>query len=409
MGPYSTYLLWPQVVFFMPETNPQAHEITDSWRTKLRLKAGIMAGTTLMAALGVPTNPGPAQAAKRTAGIERVGISTNEVFTDNLQEAEDAAQKIEDLGATAVRFFYPLNKGTAWQNYRLETCNAFRAAYDHHLQPIVAFVGFDKSGRGYVPSSTTEIQQFITTAGSILWTVASNKDSQHPGGCVPEQKHFMIEGINEINNEPAFNRDVGSQTPAQAIIIDSRLSKALKKEAARPEIDATVEFGEALAVGNQDVVGFLRAEGQERVVKGLDNPYDFIDVHPYPKDPTADPSVTMTKLYGPLKQAINTGFPGTALDWGEVGTNTLDPPADIAEAYSPPVPKTLGVSETTQARYITRVLKTAASEGTSWVTFFGLQDDGIGSMPSSGEYYADGSAKDSLPAIRRQINKYQAG
>jgi len=336
-----------------------------------------------------------------------VGISTNDIFTDNLDKAEAAAQQIEDLGATAVRFFYTLNKGTAWQNYTQETCNAFQAAYDHHLQPIVAFRGYDEDGPGYVPSSPTEMRQFNTTAASIIWTVASNKDAQHPGGCVPQQKNFIFEGINEINADPPFNRYLDANTPVQALIMDSRLSRTLKKEAARPEIQATVSFGESLSVGSHDVLGFLKAQAQAETDLNIQNPYDFIDVHPYPKNPTDDPSITMANLDKPINDLLNSSFPGTKLVWGEIGVETVDPPASEASAYSPPVSHAIGVSESTQAKYITNFLKTAATEGSPWVTLFGLQDDGNGSTPSSGEYYVSGNPKSSEPAIKYQIGKYK--
>lgn len=377
------------------------------WPNKLKIKAGIAIGILALSTAATTTESQSAQAASKAPGIERVGFSTNDLFNQNLAEAETVAAKIQAMGGTAVRIFYTLNKNTAWQNYAQETCNAFQAAYDHQLQPIVTFRGYDESGPGYVPQSPTEIKQLGTTAASIIWTVASNKDSQHPGGCVPGQKNFIFEGINEINNGYPFNRNLGVNTPAQALMIDSKLSQALKKEAARPEIQANVTFGEALAVGNHDVVGFLNSQAQFEIDLKLNNPYDFIDVHPYPKNPTDDPSITMANLYPTLSKLINNSFHGAKLVWGEIGVNTTDPPTAEAANYTPPVSHILGVSEATQVKYITNVLKTAAAEGTPWVTLFDVQDDGNGSMPSSGEYYVSGTPKSSLGPIAYRLRQYQ--
>jgi hypothetical protein len=158
-------------------------------------------------------------------------------------------------------------------------------------------------------------------------------------------------------------------------------------------------------VANHDAVGFLTAEGQAAKALKLKNPYDFIDIHPYPKDPTADPSVTMNNLYGPVTDIIDDYFPGSELAWGEVGINTINPPAAESVDYQPPVSMNIGVSETTQAKYITNVLKTAAAEGTPWVTIFNVQDDGSGSMPSAGVFYKNGKPKSSQPAVRYRIGQ----
>jgi hypothetical protein len=388
----------------MPETNPIQLEYQSSWLAELRMKAGILAGVAALAGVAVTAESRPAEAASKDTGIGLVGFSDNEIFTEDRDQAEGTAAKIQMMGGNAVRIFYPLNKNTAWENYAKKTCNAFQAAYDHGLQPIVTFDGYDESGLGYVPTSNKEVKQFITTASSIIWTVGSNKAPGLPGGCVPGVKHFIFEGMNEINN-PTFNRKLSDQTPAQTIAMDYKFSKALKREAARPEIGGSVEFGVSLAVANHDAVGFLNAEGQAEKAMKLKNPYDFIDVHPYPKDPTADPSVTMNNLYGPLTDAIDSYFPGSELAWGEIGINTVNPPTAESGDYQPPVSLKIGVSEATQVKYITNVLKTAAAEGTPWVTIFNVQDDGGGSMPSAGVFYKDGSPKSSLAAVRYRIGQ----
>jgi hypothetical protein len=391
------------VVFFMLSENQVPSVERQNWRDKLMIKTGISAGVLVLAATAASAKP--ASAAEKSAGSTEVGFSDNNIFNRDPAAAESVAQKIQQMGGNVVRIFYPLNKDTAWENYQNETCNAFKAAYDHQLQPIVAFRGYDGSP-GYVPYSRKEITQFATTAASIIWTVASNKDARHPGGCVPEQKSFVFEGINEINNSSPFNRNLGVNTPVQALRIDSALSRALRKTAARPEIQATVSFGEALAAGNHDPIKFMNDQAQVSTKPGLNVQYDFVDIHPYSKDPTADPSLTMQALYKPALDSINTLSPGAKLVWGEIGVNTINPPASEAANYSPPVSNTVGVSETTQVKYITNILKTAASEGTPWVTLFGTQDDGSGSMPSSGEDYVSGKPKTSKPFIRYQIGKY---
>jgi hypothetical protein len=374
--------------------------------TKLRLKVGMLAGIAAVAGLAATAKSNPAEAASAyTPGIEDVGFTTSRMFNENLEEAETTAEQIQRMGGTVVRIFYPLNKGTAWQNYHTETCNALKAAYDHQLEPIITFLGYDENGLGYVPRTNKQIKQFITTAASILWTAASKKDSENPGGCVQGLKNYKFEGINEINYT-TFNRSLDDQTPAQALANDARLSKAIKKEAAKPEIDVHVEFGEALSVGSHDVIGFLTRQGQTAKNLRIKNPYDFVDIHPYPKNPTDDPSITMTKLNEPLNQLIDTYFPGTERVWGEVGINTSNIPSIEANGYETGVPDNIAVSESTQTRYVTNILKTAAAQETPWITFYSVQDDGGGSMPSAGSFYVSGRPKGNQPAIRYQIGKY---
>jgi hypothetical protein len=398
-------------LFMFREKSSQTIEATPAWRDRLKMKASILAGAAALGGAAVTAVSHPASAAENTTPTMDVGFSTNRIFDKDLSKAEAIAQQIQSMGGTVVRIFYPLNKNTAWENYRQETCNAVQAAYDHGLQPIFTFVGYDLNGRAYVPETNTEIRQFATTEASIFWNVASNKDGAHPGGCVPQAKHWIIEGINEPNNDD-FNRDLGDQTPAQMLQLDARLSEALKKEAAKPEIGATVEYGEALAVGNHDVVKYLSDQAQAKADKGINNPYDFIDIHAYPKDPTADPSETMKKLYGPIKFILNQSFKGSELVWGEEGVNTTTNPLAPDIYYYNWLPSRVnGVSEATQAKYMTNILKTASQEGSPWVTFFSVQDDGGGSMVSSGVFYngpdpEHPTPKSSQPAIRYQIGKY---
>ena len=360
-----------------------------------------MPRTTIIPAATV--NPAAEAASNYTPGIGELGFSTNDIFTDDLAEAENTAQQIQKMGGTAVRIFYILNKNTAWENYRERTCNAFQAAHDHDLQPIVTFVGYDEDGRGYMPTSKKEVKQFITTASSIIWTVASNKGPGRPGGCVPDQKHFIIEGPNEPNND-LFNRGLNTQTPVTSLATDIKASQALKNEAARPEIGATVEYGESLAVGNRDITSYLQQQDQALEESEQPNPYDFVDEHPYPKNPIDDPSQTMRNLKTSFNSLNN--FKKTQLVFGEYAVNTINPPAAEANGYNPPVSSTVGVSEATQVKFISNFLKVAAEMDTPWVTLFNVQDDGGGQMSSSGEYYVDGTPKSSQPAIRYQIGKY---
>lgn len=388
------------------ESPKSAPESRDSWRAQLRLKAGILLGVACLAgAASVSKNN--ADAAPKASGIGKVGFTDSSIFNKDLAMAEATATRIAQMGGTAIRFIYPLNKGTAWENYSQETCNAFQAAHDHNLQPIVTFQGFDENGPGYVPRSNTEIKHFSTTAASIIWTVASKKDGQHPGGCVPDQNRFIFEGINEINNGVPFNSSLGVNTPAEAALMDHQLSIALRREAAKPEIQATVSFGESLAASNHDPIQFLNDEALAATKLGLKLKYDFIDIHPYPKGPTTDPSLTMQALYQPAKDAISNLSPGAELVWGEIGVNTVDPPAIDATGYTSPVSHSIGVNESTQVKYITNVLKTAAAEVTPWVTLFDVQDDGSGSMPSSGLYYVNGQPKTSMGPIVYRINQSQ--
>src|SRR5690348_8594145 len=111
-----------------------------------------LAGCALSMLGVLPTQASGESASSASTGNSLVGISTNDILTADAKEADQAAAQIQQLGATAVRVFYYINKGTAWDNYKLEVCNAAQAAEAHNLQLIVAFEGVD-NGLGYYPSN----------------------------------------------------------------------------------------------------------------------------------------------------------------------------------------------------------------------------------------------------------------
>lgn len=370
-----------------------------------KLAAGIVAASCAigMASALAATAKGGQRANKISSSSEFVGVSTNDIFTENSSDANLAAQQIENLGANAVRIFYPLNKGTAWENYHDKLCNAAQAAYSHNLQLIISFVGYDSQGHGYYPQSKLEVRQFATTAASIEWALASDKDASHPGGCVPQQKNLFFEGINEENYR-YFNRYLSDKTPAQALAMNSVLATTLRKEASKPEIRAHITFAESLSAGNNSPVEFLIAEAQAEKNLGIDNPYNEIEIHPYPPNITDDPTAIMASLIARANPVITQSFSGSQLTFGEYGVNTTNPPLSIANTYTPPVSSNLGVSESTQVKYIRNYLK--ASAGMPMITLLDAKDDGGGFMPSSGEYYTNGQTKTSFGAIRYAIGKY---
>jgi hypothetical protein len=133
--------------------------VVNGLATKRReLAATTMAAVALSGAILPPIASGDYKTSK--AGIERIAVSSNDIFNDDEGVANEAAQEIEDLGANAVRIFYPVNKDTAWENYHDSLCNAARAAYTHNLQLIITFNGYDSNGLGYYPTTLKEQKQF---------------------------------------------------------------------------------------------------------------------------------------------------------------------------------------------------------------------------------------------------------
>lgn len=332
----------------------------------------------------------------RLSPMELISITADEIYTNDPVVADAAAQEVADTGANAIRFFYKVNRGTAWDAYKSTVCTAVNAAIKYNLQPIISFEGVDSRGLGYYPTSRTEVRQFVTTAASVFWDLASSN------GCAPDQKRWIFE-VNEANNDD-FNRYQSANTPAQTIQLDSKISSTLKRDAAKPEINATVAYADSIAEGNHNGPAFLEAQGEALNSQGLKNPYDYIWDHPYSSNPSSSPAATMTRDFTSMKATMSKYFKTSQFGYGEWTINTA-PSTKLLGQYSPNSMK-IGVSETTRSNYVKTYFTLAEQQGANSVDLFDLNDSGSGSMPSAGELRIDGTQKASYEPDSDLIKNY---
>jgi hypothetical protein len=151
---------------------------------------------------------------------------------------------------------------------------------------------------------------------------------------------------------------------------------------------------------------------------------DAFAFHPYPENSTIGPNFPHPNSssigladYGKLVAALGTAFDGTVqhgsslpILYDEFGIETQIP-ADKASLYTGTEPATTKpVDEATQAQDYTEAMQMAFCQPTVMgLLLFHVQDETALSAWQSGEYYADGTPKSSLPAVRLAAQEVHRG
>jgi hypothetical protein len=229
---------------------------------------------------------------------------------------------------------------------------------------------------------------------------------------------------------PQFNPD-GTDAAAPAYLaLLARSYDALKA------VDPTVRvWGGALAPRGVDRAGtgrdthspvaFLKDLGAAYRASGRALPImDGLAFHPYADSSgqspdTPHPTSTTIGLadYDRLIQTLGTAFDGTAqggttlpLLYDEFGVESRIP-AGKAKAYTGAEPATTRpVDETTQGQYYARALQLAFCQpNVTGILLFHSQDEPALSSWQSGVYYADGTPKSSLYAVRDALARARGG
>ncbi|HEX7082951.1 MAG TPA: hypothetical protein VF186_02415 [Gaiellaceae bacterium] len=162
---------------------------------------------------------------------------------------------------------------------------------------------------------------------------------------------------------------------------------------------------------------FLLDLGRAYRASGRDRPLmDALSVHVYGESPRIPPTLAHPKTtsigiadYDELVSLLGRAFDGTGQEgpklpivYGEYGVETAIPPAkqdlytgrEVVDA----------VSEQTQAQYYSTAIRLAACQPTvEMLLLFHVSDESRLDGLQSGVRYADGSPKQSLPAVRRAI------
>ena len=204
-------------------------------------------------------------------------------------------------------------------------------------------------------------------------------------------------------------------------------------KAARP--DAAVIGGALAPRGADNPTGtkpthsptsFIRDLGAAYRASGRTTPLmDVFDMHVYPDNSSLPPSMEHVSTstialadYGKLVSLLGQAFDGTAqlgstlpIFYGEFGVESIIPAAKTG-VYSgtEPAATTKPVDEATQSKYYVEALKVASCQANViGLLVFHVTDESDLARWQSGPYYADDTAKSSLPAIRDAADASRAG
>jgi hypothetical protein len=276
------------------------------------------------------------------------------------------------------------------------------------LSPIVAI--YNASGAS-TPDTPDERAQFVEFAKSVVRNL-------------PWSTTFIVG--NEPNSgvywQPQFDSARGDAAAANYLQLLAASYDAIK--AARPNVTI---IGGALDPHGNDVqshspTAFIRDLGAAYRASGRKAPImDVWDEHVYADTSALPPSMPHSGTtiaegdYAKLVALLGKAFDGTAqrgstlpIFYGEYGVETAVPTAKSGAYNGTESAKT--VDEATQASYYAEAFRLALCQPNviGIMIFHTIDESALGAW-QSGPYYADGSPKSSLPAIRDAATAARAG
>ena len=346
------------------------------------------------------------------------GISDDFVRAPDLVSAKAKLSLLRLAGFTAVGVTSQWQPGaTAPADTELRILdNVVGAA---QLSGIRIYLSVYPSGSGSTPLTPEAREQFAAYATVLVQRFPYLDDVIV--GNEPNIDRFWL---------PQFNPD-GSDAAAPAYLaLLTRTYDAIKA------IDPTVRvWGGALAPRGVDRLNtgqdthspglFLQDMGAAYRAAGRTLPVmDGLAFHPYASPPGQSPetphprSTTIgladyDRLLGSLAQAFDgTAQPGFSLPvlYDQYGVESRIPPGKARAYTGQEEATTKPVSETTQAQYYGRVLQLAFCQpNVAGIVFSHMQDDPSRGGLQSGVYYADGTPKSSLWAVRDALARARGG
>jgi hypothetical protein len=276
------------------------------------------------------------------------------------------------------------------------------------LSPIVSI--YNASGASS-PDTPDERAQFVEFAKTVVRNL-------------PWAVTFIVgnEPNSSVYWQPQFDSARGDAAAAGYLQLLAASYDAIK--ATRPNVTV---IGGALDPHGNDIQShspttFIRDLGAAYRASGRKTPImDVWDQHVYadtsalpPSMPHAGPTVAEGD-YGKLVALLGQAFDGTAqrgstlpIFYGEYGVETAVPAAKAGSYSGSESAKT--VDEATQAAYYAEAFRLALCQPNviGIMVFHTIDESALGSW-QSGPYYADGTPKSSLPAIRDAANAARAG
>jgi hypothetical protein len=328
------------------------------------------------------------------------------------ERGEMVMQQLADAGFRAVRIT------TIWDPGETEPAadelDALRrVADDANQNDVRVFLSVYQAGSATTPLTDEARDQFATYSAAVV------RD-------VPEIRDVIVGNEPNLNRfwMPQFDAEGGDvAAPAYlALLID--VYDAVK----RADPDMTV-WGGALAPRGIDRPGtgrdthspttFLRDLGAAYAASGREEPpLDGFAFHPYPESSSIPPdrptdaestSILLADYEEKLRPLLDKAFgPGLPVLYSELGVETAIPPgkASLYEGSEPARP----VDESMQADFYRRAIALAACQpGVAGILLFHSQDEPALSGFQSGVYYADGTPKSSLAAVREAAERTMCG
>lgn len=347
-----------------------------------------------------------------------VGAVEDGVRASSLVEAESKMTLLETAGFRAVRVTSIWSPGQSEPSGdELAVLSNVSAAA--RMNGIRVYVTVMSKGSSTTPLTDDARAQFASYAAAIVRAVPGIRDVIV--GNEPNLNRFWL---------PQYNPD-GSDAAAPAYLaLLAQTYDALK--AVSPDV---IVYGGAVSPRGSDnpagmrqthsPTAFIRDLGTAYRASGRDRPVmDAFVQHPYgdssSQPPTfAHPLTTSIGIadYGKLVSLLGEAFDGTAqpgsklpIVYGEYGVETQIP-GDKASLYTgDEIAATKPVDPATQASYYQQALAMAFCQPTvAGILVFHAIDERAMPAWQSGVYYADGTPKASLPAVRRALDKTAGG
>jgi hypothetical protein len=346
-----------------------------------------------------------------------VGAVEDGVRASSLVEAEAKMTLLQTAGFRAVRVTSIWSPGqSAPSADELAVLSNVSAAA--RMNGIRVYVTVMSKGSSTTPLTDDAREQFASYAAAIVRSVPGIRDVIV--GNEPNLNRFWL---------PQYNPD-GTDAAAPAYLaLLAQTYDALK--AVSPDV---VVYGGAVSPrGSDNPAGmrqthsptqFIRDLGAAYRASGRDRPVmDVFVQHPYGDSSSQAPTVVHpgTSIgiadYGKLVGLLGEAFDGTAqpgsdlpILYGEYGVETQIP-TDKSSLYTgAEIAATKPVDPATQASYYQQALALAFCQPTvAGILVFHAIDERDMPAWQSGVYYADGTPKPSLPAVRRALDKTVGG
>ncbi|MEX2014610.1 MAG: hypothetical protein WD885_01625 [Candidatus Saccharimonadales bacterium] len=364
----------------------------------------------------------PANSSKNAIRLDGAGFNTNAVWVTDENEANEAAARVANSGATDIRIILPYSQGSAEvKNDVIRTCNAAKAAYSHDLDLMITMQGYyrlregkAKDGLGYMPTRAHEKQKYVTAITNLMWSLAGDKNPDGTGGCLPEQKELTIGFFNEPNNKRFnINQYINGRwvAPENTVELMRYAYPRLKQQAAQKglEVDLTLVGGDISTSRSSNAVGFLRQMGRYMEEQQITEPLmDEFAAHYYLQGVDADPSTSASDSIRLISASVSENFGQVPLIYNELGAYSETPVAK-EKLYKEPVPEAiLPLKGVEQGLFYKQFILTAVCQGVKKVLIFHETDD-KGDKLRTGVNYPDKTSKPGKPIVRKAFIEATAG